>query len=184
MKKLQQTGNGVDKKGSDNQDNARYVKTEKMSENKESENDELESEEGNDQKKVCCPHCEKTFSKTANMNAHIKSSHKGHRWVCYHEECAQECSTKASLKRHIERMHTSKLLRGRKGNRRVVATVDLTEREYFGDDELTDKAKMMKIRRLENELKLKDEEIQKLKKINERLNAENEKLKTTINKSH
>lgn len=67
----------------------------------------------------------------------------GHRWVCYHEECQQECSSKASLQRHIERMHSSRILRGRKRSRKV-ETIDLTEREYFGEDDLTDKANMKK----------------------------------------
>lgn len=108
------------------------------------------------------------------MNAHVKSAHKGHRWVCNHEECSQECTSKASLKRHIERKHLgplNKILCERKGSGKRKLSIDLAEREYFGDDELTEGAKIAKIRRLENELKAKEIEIQTLKEENDELKA-------------
>lgn len=129
------------------------------------ENGKLDSEE--DENEKCeCKHCGKKFSKKSNLNAHIKTAHLGHRFVCQFDGCDQECTKKASLLRHINRYHssTNNLLRSRHASRKRVVTIDLTEREYFNETQLTEKAKMAKIRRLEFELKRKDETINELNK--------------------
>lgn len=98
------------------------------------------------------------------MNAHVKTAHKGARWICkILQECLQDFVSKASLNRHIGRLHSGPMdkLVGRLKDRKRKAKMDLRETEYFGDD-LTDGAKIAKIRRLEKENG-------KLKKENERL---------------
>lgn len=117
------------------------------------------------------------------MNAHIKSKHQGLRWICEIDDCDQACTTKASLRRHIARAHLppiNSILRNLPDSQAVASSHDLKEKEYFDEGELTDGAKMAKIRRLESELKTKDTIIEALTKSYERLKEENEILKATI----
>lgn len=111
----------------------------------------------------------------------MKTTHQRRRWECSFENCDQLCTTKSSLKRHIERYHsqpTSEILRGRKRSKHIIPNAELIEREFFGE-ELTDAAKMAKIRRLEKEAKEKDTEIERLKELNAQLEAQLNAQETT-----
>lgn len=118
------------------------------------------------------------------MTAHVKSKHLGRRWRC--PDCPQECTTKGSLARHIQRIHKKlgKILNNRNKSKRnidqISEKVDLKEREYFadenGEDLLTDGAKMAKIRRLEKEVEDKNIEIQQMKDLISNLMQTNEAL--------
>lgn len=176
--------------GDENEENETEPESEKEEEEAESggENEENETEMENDENgersaqtrssvindgRVKCTQCQKTYSKISNLNTHIKIVHRFNRWVCPQPKCLQQCATKQSLKRHIERKHSS--LNTKKGNRK--RSCQLNEYEYFGEGELSDSAKLAKIKRLDQELRSKESEIKALKEKNLKLQQENEQLK-------
>lgn len=140
------------------------------SEKNENENDQDEEEQGksdqqepsDDEDRIRCEYCDRTYSKVSNLNAHIKTAHKGVRWICPNDECKLDFASKASLKRHIQRIHSGPMTKLGLRRKRRASEINLKEREFFGDD-LTDGAKIAKIQRLENQIESKDKLIKTLK---------------------
>lgn len=58
-------------------------------------------------KSVTCqyPDCGKTFSRTGNLNKHIRSSHEGLKFECEIEGCDKSYTEKTSLERHVSSAH-------------------------------------------------------------------------------
>lgn len=86
------------------------------------------------------------FSKKSNVNAHVKSVHKGHRFIC--SACEESFSAKSSLRRHFERSHVLNMDNGS-------TQIPYKEQEFLVDENnlvLTDEAKTAKIIRLERKI--------------------------------
>lgn len=89
--------------------------------------------------RVGCKICKKTFSKVANLNAHIAVKHKGRRFIC--NVCEEEQTTKASYIRHMERKHPNE------------ETANVKERESYITEKIvmTEAAKDALLERLNKE---------------------------------
>lgn len=124
----------------------------------------LQSAEKNDNKKISCDTCGRLYSKRSNLNAHIRSVHNLAKWEC--PDCQEIFSTKTSLKRHIFRKHPKLVKRDKKSSQAGSLKVNLNEQEYFGMYELSDGAKLAKIRRLEKEVEGKNTKIKILEDLN------------------
>lgn len=111
---------------------------------------------------VSCKYCNKSYSKSSNLNAHIKSAHEGRRFLCNYPGCTMDFTVKASLERHIHQFHSQQDSED-EGNPNPIV-----ECEYFVDGSkvvLSEKAKLKKIQRLERtirELNARNAELQKL----------------------
>lgn len=107
--------------------------------------------------KLNCPHCNKTFSKKANVDEHVKIKHEHRRFIC--PACKIETSTKFAFNRHLLHQHG-------KDN------IGAYENEVFvlGNGVVkTERALVAKIKRLKKEN-------EKLKKTNDKLKQKCQQL--------
>lgn len=122
---------------------------------------------GNDEASqlVRCKICKKTFSKVANLNAHIAVKHKGRRFIC--NVCEEEQTTKASHIRHMQRKHPSE----------EIANVE--ERESYVTEKIvmTEAAKDALLERLSKQLIKQNAIVAKQQKIIKKLTEELDQLK-------
>ncbi|RDW71135.1 hypothetical protein BP6252_07698 [Coleophoma cylindrospora] len=115
-----------------------------------------------DRKTISCTYagCLKKFTKKSNLNSHIRTAHKGERWICgttditdveelslwdLDEGCGKDFVTKANLADHVRTAHLG-LPSLINRNRRATSFVE--------DDELEQKPKKQKCRKAPNPSRL------------------------------
>lgn len=108
--------------------------------------------------RVPCEFCDKTFSKVANKNHHVKTKHKGRRYICGickdDDEKNEKMTSKFAYKRHMKRVHKIRELKN----------VDEAEHYVADSVEMMESAKDALIIRLQKELEEKNNELAELRR--------------------
>lgn len=86
--------------------------------------------------------CPKQFLQNKNMLAHYKAKHENVKFVCTHEDCKSELSTKQKLTEHIKVVHLGE--RNKKSKKKKTQTVK-TQRKDKGVQKTSTASKIFKI---------------------------------------